>query len=284
MRLTKKIATWFTAIMLVLFMTTASATDEKNVDWGTGVIRVKGYGVGKAVYKDTSPGQYRLMGIQAARMDAQRKLVECIDGIQVTFEAKMSDFSAEYVTVKTRAAGLVKNAVEVGDPKYNNEMGAWEVTMEMKLFGGAKSVASVAFLPFKDEPKVDFPPPVNKEVVNQPTVVSQNYTGLIVDCSGLGEINPVMSPVIKNTDGTKIYGHENLDPDKIIHNGMASYAESVDDEISRSRAGSKPLIVKATKLTDLDATPVVSIDDADKILAANQSDKFLNNCAVVFVK
>ena len=283
MRLTKKIATWFTAIMLVLFMTTVSAAEE-NVDWGKGVIRVKGYGVGKAQYKDTSPGQYRLTGIQAARMDAQRQLVSCIEGIQVTAESSMADFALEYDTVKTRTAGLVKNAVEVEPPKYNSETDTWEVTMEMKLFGGAKSVASVAFLPFKDEPKVDFPPPVNKEVVKQPTVVSQNYTGLIVDCSGLGELNPVMSPVIKNADGTKIYGHENLDPDKIILNGMASYADSVDDEISRSRAGSKPLIVKATSLTDLDATPVVSIDDADKILAANRSDKFLNNCAVVFVK
>lgn len=283
MRLTKKIATWFTAIMLVLFMTTASA-EEANVDWGKGVIRVTGYGVGKAQYKDTSPGQYRLTGIQAARMDAQRQLVSCIEGIQVTAESSMADFALEYDTVKTRTAGLVKNAVEVGEPKYNSEMGTWEVTMEMKLFGGSKSVASVAFLPFKDEPKVDFPPPVNKEVVKMPTVVSQNYTGLIVDCSGLGELNPVMSPVIKNADGAKIYGHENLDPDKIIANGMASYADSVDDEISRSRAGSKPLIVKATSLTDLDATPVVSIDDADKILAANRSDQFLNNCAVVFVK
>lgn len=65
---------------------------------------------------------------------------------------------------------------------------------------------------------------------------------------------------------------------------MASYTDSGDDETGRSRAGNKPLIVKATSLTDLDATPVVMIDDADKILAANRSDKFLDNCAVVFVK
>ena len=283
MRITTKIAAWLTAIMPVLFMTTASAQEEP-VDWGKGVIRVTGYGVGKAVYKDTSPGQYRLTGIQAARMDAQRQLVNCIEGIQVTAESSMADFALEYDTVKTRTAGLVKNAMEVGEPKYNSETGTWEVTMEMKLYGGPKSVASVAFLPFKDEPKEDFPPPVDQTIINQPDVVGSNYTGLIVDCSSLGELNPVMSPVIKNADGTKIYGHQNLDIDKITLNGMASYAEAVDDEISRTRAGSNPLIVKATELRDLNATPVVSIEDADKILAANQSDKFLDNCAVVFVQ
>ena len=97
-------------------------------------------------------------------------------------------------------------------------------------------------------------------------------------------INPVMSPVIKNADGTKIYGHQNLDYDKIIINGMASYSADAYDQTSQQRAGSNPLVVKAERLDDFNANPVVSVADADKILAANAHDKFLNNCAVVFVK
>ena len=93
-----------------------------------------------------------------------------------------------------------------------------------------------------------------------------------------------MSPVIKNSDKQKIYGHENLDYDQIVVSGMASYADDTSDEISRSRAGNNPLVIKATGLADLNATPIVSNADADKILAANQHDGFLNNCAVVFVK
>ena len=93
-----------------------------------------------------------------------------------------------------------------------------------------------------------------------------------------------MSPVIKNANKQKIYGHENLDYDQIVVSGMASYANDTGDEISRSRAGNNPLIVKATALADLNATPVVSNADADRILAANQQGGFLNNCAVVFVK
>ena len=151
--------------------------------------------------------------------------------------------------------------------------------MELRLYGGRGTVAEVAFLPFKDEPKVPFMQPT--VTVNQTTV---NYTGLVIDCRGLGELNPVMSPVIRNSNKDKIYGHENLDYDQIVVRGMASYAYDTSDDISRSRAGNNPLIIKAQSLTDLSATPVVSNDDANKILAANQHDGFLNNCAVVFVR
>lgn len=264
-------------VLTLLFAMTAFVMAEGTTDWGKGIIRVTGSGVGKAKYKN-NPGQYRLTARQAARMDAQRKLVDYVEGVKVTAESSMSDFALEYDVVKTQSQGLVKNAVEVGEPTYISD-GVCEVTMELQLYGGRGSIAEVAFLPFKDEPKVPFmQPSIN---VTQTTV---NYTGLIIDCRGLGNLNPVMSPVIKNSDKQKIYGHENLDYDQIVVSGMASYADDTSDEISRSRAGSNPLVIKATGLADLNATPIVSNADADKILAANQHDGFLNNCAVVFVK
>ena len=61
-------------------------------------------------------------------------------------------------------------------------------------------------------------------------------------------LNPVMSPVIKNANGQAIYGHKNLDYDKIIVNGMASYAGDAYDQISRERAGNNPIVVKASRL------------------------------------
>lgn len=277
MGFTKKFTACLTALMLLLAVT-AFAMEDEPTDWGKGVIRVTGNGVGKDKYKN-NPGQYRLTARQAARMDAQRKLVDYVEGIQVTAESSMSDFALEYDVVKTRSQGLVKNAVEVGEPTYVSD-GVCEVTMELHLYGGRGTVAEVAFLPFKDEPKLPFLQPTNASV----SQTNANYTGLVVDCRGLGTLIPVMSPVIKKADGKPIYGHENLDYDQIVVRGMASYADDTSDEISRSRAGNNPLIVKATGIADLSATPVVSNADADKILAANQHDGFLNNCAVVFVK
>ncbi|MCR5834396.1 MAG: hypothetical protein K6G55_07100 [Selenomonadaceae bacterium] len=281
MKYSRKLIACATLAMFVIVMTAVAIAAESSVDWGRGVIRVVGNGVGNAKYA-RKPGQYRLTARQAARMDAQRKLVDAIEGVQVTAESSMKDFELEYDVVKTASAGLIKNATEVGDAKFFDD-GTCEVVMEMNMYGAKNSVASAAFLPFKNEKKSAFPKPKNKTVINNTTIINNNYTGLVVDCSGM-DINYVMSPVIKNAEGTPIYGHENLDYDKIIVTGMASYADDAYDNISRARAGNNPLVVKAVKLSDLNANPVVSVEDADKILAANSHDKFLDNCSVVFVK
>ena len=276
----KKLAACLTAAVMMLTMLAVTfAQDLEGVepDFTKGVVRVTGEGVGKGAYKN-NPGKYRLTASKAARMDAQAKLVEYIS-VQVETNASMTDYEIDSYQVRTSAQGVIRNAVEVGEPRYFDD-GTCKVVMEMPLFGGKGSVAEVAFLPFKDEPKVAFPQPsVSVTQIN----VGNNYTGLIIDCRGKN-INPVMSPVIKNSNGQAIYGHKNLDYDKIIVNGMASYADDINDQISRSRAGNNPLVIKAENLSDINANPVVSVADADKILAANQHDRFLENCAVVFVK
>lgn len=269
-----------TALLLLAMMVTAFA-EQGTVDWSNGVVRATGIGAGKPDFQKKNPGVYRAQAKRAAMMDAQRNLAETVKGVHVTSDSTMEDMILQSDVVRTRVNAIIKNMREVSSQYF--EDGTYEVVLEMPLFGSSESLSDAAFLPIKDEPKVDFPAPKDKTIINQPTIINNNYTGLIVDCRGMN-INCVMSPVIKNADGTKIYGHQNLDYDKIIVQGMASYADSADDQISRSRAGNNPLVVKAVNLADLNANPVVSVADADKILAANQHDKFLDNCAVVFVK
>ena len=283
MKFTKKFAACLTLLLFAL-VTTVWAAADGTTDWGSGSIQVTGVGFGKEKYKNNR-GRYLETAHQAARMDAQRKLAEYVEGVQIYADFSVADMALEDARVKTVLNGvLLRNAVEVGEPVYEQQYGKCTVRMEIRMYGGNNSVAAAAFLPFKDEPKTDFPQPVDTTVTTQPTVVGQNYTGLVIDCRGLGTVDPVMSPVIKNANDTKIYGHMNLNYDKIIVSGMAAYAGDAYDQISKQRAGSNPLVVKAIRLDDLNATPVVSVADADKILAANAHDKFLDNCAVVFVK
>ena len=105
------------------------------------------------------------------------------------------------------------------------------------------------------------------------------YTGIIVDCSGLN-LQPVMSPVIKNEDGETIYGNKNLDYDKVIELGMASYSNG---EENLERAGKNPIVVKAVEVSNFNSNPVLSIEDSNRVLIENQSDKFLDKLNVVFV-
>ena len=107
------------------------------------------------------------------------------------------------------------------------------------------------------------------------------YTGLIVDCSGLN-LRPVMSPVIKDAERRPIYGYKNLDSAKVIAKGMASYAKSMSG--NTSRAGSRPLVVKAIAVEDHNSYPIISTADANRVLTENQASHFLDNCAVVFIR
>lgn len=118
-----------------------------------------------------------------------------------------------------------------------------------------------------------------KSVEEYASMAQGNYTGLVVDCRGL-ELQPVMSPVIKNSNGTKIYGHKNLDIDRVIREGMADY---VDQPENVARAGENPLVVKAQAVENFNSNPVVAIPDSNRILIENHATKFLKDLKVVFL-
>ena len=105
------------------------------------------------------------------------------------------------------------------------------------------------------------------------------YTGVIIDCTGLG-LRTAMSPVIKADNGRPIYGYKNLDSDKVVANGMASYARSDADA---TRAGTNPLRLRAVSI-DNGANPVLSANDANRLLLENNASGFLDATNVVFLR
>ena len=121
--------------------------------------------------------------------------------------------------------------------------------------------------------------PVRRSVEEYASMAQGDYTGLIIDCRGLG-LQPVMSAVVKNTNGTKIYGHKNLDIDKIISMGVADY---ISDEDSFQRAGANPLVVKAVAVENFNSNPVLAIPDSNRVLIENHATKFLKDMKVVFL-
>lgn len=120
---------------------------------------------------------------------------------------------------------------------------------------------------------------VKKPVSEFAAQAKGDYTGLIVDCRGLN-LRPVMSPVIKNANGTTIYGHKNIDITKLIAEGLVAY---VKDTNSVARAGDNPLVVKAIRLDFAETVPVLSIADSNRVLIENHATKFLADLKVVFL-
>ena len=141
--------------------------------------------------------------------------------------------------------------------------------------GEAWSGANAAPVPYEEQIKQR----VRRSVSEYASLAKGNYTGLVIDCRGM-ELQPVMSPVVKNSNGTKIYGHKNLDIDKIIEMGMADYTSDID---SMQRAGDNPLVVKAASVDNFNSNPVLHVPDSNRVLIENHVTKFLADLKVVFL-
>ena len=259
--------------------------------------RVEADGFGLPPEYASSGAQARLMARRAAISDAQRNLAEQISGVQVDSETTVQNLQLSSDVVKTRVSALLKGAKVISE---SYEDGAYHVVMALPLYGVNNSLASAVLpqttqresfpttiLPEPDVPKYTPTQPETTTVTTTTTRTttvtnrqSGTYTGIIVDCTGLG-LRSAMSPVIKTTAGEKIYGYKNLDSKKVIHNGMAGYSNGFGGNVSR--AGSNPLVVKAVGV-DHYFNPVVNVADAKIILEENNYTHFLDNCAVVFIK
>lgn len=229
---------------------------------------------------------------RAAIVDAYRLLAETIKGVQVDADTTIESLIVQSDVVHTNVSALIKGAKIVAEGKGDD--GGYYVMMSLPMFGEKQSVAS-AVLPeaTKDivtepAPKVDEKTtPLTKEEVKE--VRSVTYTGIVVDASGLG-LEATFSPVVYDTNGRAIYGMKNINKDYAISKGMVEYSTDVQAAAGGStRAGANPLVVKATSVKGggnsiNPVNVVVSVEDGDKILLANEKAPLLNECAVVFVK
>lgn len=229
---------------------------------------------------------------RAARVDAQRNLLEIINGVQIDSDTTVEDLTVTSDFVRSSVSGLIKGA-RIIDEGVNDD-GSYFVIMSVPLYGSTQSLAASVLpeatknvipeaLPTVDENTTT----LTKEEVKM--VKSVAYTGVIVDASGLG-LEPTFSPVIFDTNGRAIYGVKNIDKDKAISQGMVEYSEDLQMAAGgTTRAGANPLVVRANAVRGgrnsvNPVNVVVSVEDGDKILLANAQSSMLENCAVVFVK
>jgi hypothetical protein len=118
-------------------------------------------------------------------------------------------------------------------------------------------------------------------VVTQPKS-SAKFTGLVVDCRGLGLLR-CMSPFIVSVTGARVYPDPKHLPsiDYIEDVGIASY---VSDVSTAKRAGANPLLVKAIRVEGpAHQTAVVADADSGLILAAEEDGHFLKEYQVTFL-
>ena len=226
------------------------------------------------------------------------KVAAVIKGAQVTHEEITPD-GGYRVTMTVSMFGVtgslasavmtppaVKESFPVPDPNVAPSMPSVQVNVNV---GGSQSVNNMPASPSVDAPSwpaattAQPSAPITNGSSAAPAPDGKaigGYTGLIVDCRGLG-LQPVMSAVIKNESGQPIYGYKNLNYDMVVEKGMVGYT----NDITRApRAGSNPLVVKALSLDNHNGTPVISTADANRVLIENGATGFLDQTNVVFVR
>jgi len=287
-----------------------------SIDWTHQMLKVTGSGAPPA---NGSAAQKRLMAKRAAQADAYRQLAEIVNGVQVDSETVVKDFVTESDTVRLRVSALIK-ATPAGPERYLSD-GSVEVDLAMSMNGqqglssaielektlkkqqerfnqqgfwpGASDAQQPVLIPGQQyalapwnlaaKPKVKpTPKPVVKPTPKpvKPVVKpASGYTGLIIDASGL-DIQPAMSPMVLSESEQVYIGNFELDIDRVIAEGIIVYHRNMKDI---RRAGSNPMVVRATGTSEGRVDLMVSSEDAAKIQAEDAKNQFLSKLNVAVV-
>ena len=145
--------------------------------------------------------------------------------------------------------------------------------------GPAQPAIPVALPPMPRKPKL---PPGGEPGL---TPLSDNgpFTCVLIDCRGLN-MEAIMSPKVYDTTGREVYGTIRVTPEYAIETGIVGYPRSMAEALHTARCGSHPLIVRTLRVADKHRfNAVISLEDADRILAANNRDQFLEKTRVIFL-
>lgn len=255
---------------------------EAAPQWEQGTITAEGFGTPPA---GAYGSKASIMARRAAIVDAQRNLAEQVSGVQVDAETTVENFVISSDLVKTKVSALIKGAMVVEEQMMPD--GAYRVVMSMPMYG-SQGLASAIMPAIRDNTPPTPPPPVISATITTQIQMGGTYTGVIVDAGGMG-LKPSFSPVIYDTNGRAIYGVSNINYDQAISQGMVGYSSSVSAAQTLPRVGATPLVIKAVQVrggnnSTNPVNVVVSVDDGDRILAANQQSQMLMNGSVVFVR
>ncbi len=162
-----------------------------EIDWSGNTIRAAGTGVLDP--DNPNVAQAMLMAERAAVVIAQRNLLETVQGVRVDSETRVENFMTDYDVVYTRVEGIVTNARQIGQARYDSIAGTIEVELEMEIHsprGLSGALNSVLGSPEMGAVSMS---PQTREFLDQ-------YSALVFDGSQAG-LQPSMYPKIYDADG-----------------------------------------------------------------------------------
>ncbi len=220
----------------------------------------------------------KMLARRAAVADAQRALLEVVEGVRITSGTTVKDAQLESDVIANRVKGLLRNYFTVSE-NVTEEEGTWlaEVTLGICVSRSA--------------PKCQNAPTINDAVFDQLTrtdpgeryeatvSAASGYSGLVVDLTG-SDFIPLLDARIVDRDGKELYGPGHY---KGRGGDWLHWATSLEKAKTNSAVvGAKPLTVKGTT-ADGEAGIVLGDADAEQVFAADAGGSFLSEGRVILV-
>jgi len=226
------------------------------------------------------------MARRAAKVDAQRNLLETINGVRVTSGTTVKDMTLESDIVGTRVKGLLQGAFET-QSNVVQEDGNWvaEVTMAVCMSSAADQCRDKPTLTAALQPSLQGASAASRytpEAASSQGVtvaVGQRSTGLIIDASQVS-FSPMLDVRIQTQQGKELYG-----PGHVAQGtNWLNWASSTQGAAAMEAIiGDNPIRVNVAGLGE-QSQLVVTDQDAVRIFSSNlASDDFLAEGRVVFV-
>ncbi|MCP4631699.1 MAG: hypothetical protein GY855_02140 [candidate division Zixibacteria bacterium] len=238
-----------------------------SVDWTDQTIVATGIGTPNP---KLSPAQQRTSALTSARIDAYRRLMEIIKGVNLTAETVVNNSMVESDIIRVTVEGTLRGFQQVGQPRYMED-GTIELDVEVSLSGRILGV----LLPPTGSKQVEM------ESQETPSDPSGSYTGMIVDCRGLGT-QYALAPRLLDEAGEEVYGPDWVDRDTATVIGIAQYGS--DEAIFADRVGENPFQVKGLRAAGSNNSDVV-ISSADAVVLSSTDENllFMDECKVAFL-
>lgn len=309
-------------IIITLFSLTASAENGQytelvgttgEINWTKATVSAIGYGIaGEGKKANIAP----YLACRAAKVDAQRNLLESYKGVRVTATTLVSNYMLTSDEIKSTVEGTVKGAIIKS--RDNRIDGSCKVVLEAPLRGKiSKSIyqdlyqeeVSASILPnlwslwISTAHAATYPTVSNQQISDQLSqlnkrisalekgvkpkninnVKTHDISGIIIDVRGTN-FTPSLNPKIRKADGDVLYPNKGNTQD-IIDNGqlVSLFSNDVTFAMDHPMIGDTPLLIKAKNTWKNLHTEIALADNDAKKLTYLINKNLLKDIGVIIV-
>ncbi len=309
-------------IIITLFSLTASAENghytelvgtNGEINWTKATVSAIGYGIaGEGKKANIAP----YLACRAAKVDAQRNLLESYQGVRVTATTLVSNYMLTSDEIKSTVEGTVRGAIIKS--RDNRIDGSCKVVLEAPLRGKiSKSIyqdlyqeeVSASILPnlwslwISTAHAATYPTVSNQQISDQLSqlnkrisalekgvkpkninnVKTHDISGIIIDVRGTN-FTPSLNPKIRKADGDVLYPNIGNTQD-IIDNGqlVSLFSNDVTFAMDHPMIGDTPLLIKAKNTWKNLHTEIALADNDAKKLTYLINKNLLKDIGVIIV-